>query len=76
MLFINLEFKQAASSVVSDVLHVLKKLELLALFISCMILGKFLCLSNTEVFKIHSESHLYCSVVSNRNKLLLKLRFS
>ncbi|XP_030746351.1 major facilitator superfamily domain-containing protein 6-like [Sitophilus oryzae] len=39
MLFINLEFKKAASSVVSDVIRVLKKLELITLFISCLILG-------------------------------------
>ncbi|XP_066158207.1 uncharacterized protein [Euwallacea fornicatus] len=39
MLFINLEFKKAASSVVSDVIQVLKKMELIALFISCLILG-------------------------------------
>uniref|UniRef100_A0AAR5PVE4 Major facilitator superfamily (MFS) profile domain-containing protein n=1 Tax=Dendroctonus ponderosae TaxID=77166 RepID=A0AAR5PVE4_DENPD len=39
MLFINLEFKKAASSVVTDVIQVLKKLELIALFISCLILG-------------------------------------
>lgn len=39
MLFINLEFKKAASSVITDVLEVLKKLELIALFASCVILG-------------------------------------
>lgn len=41
MLFINLKFKKAASSVISDVLTVLKKVELIALFISCVVLGKF-----------------------------------
>lgn len=41
MLFINLEFKKAATSVVTDVIAVLKKLELIALFISCLILGNF-----------------------------------
>lgn len=40
MLFINLEFKKAAESVVTDVLNVLKKTELIALFISCLVLGK------------------------------------
>ncbi|KAL1492391.1 hypothetical protein ABEB36_010643 [Hypothenemus hampei] len=39
MLFINLEFKKAAASVVLDVIRVLRKLELIALFISCLILG-------------------------------------
>ncbi|KAJ8983093.1 hypothetical protein NQ317_007135 [Molorchus minor] len=39
MLFINLEFKKAATSVVSDVITVLKKIELIALFLSCLILG-------------------------------------
>ncbi|KAJ8941442.1 hypothetical protein NQ318_016074 [Aromia moschata] len=39
MLFINLEFKKAATSIVSDVITVLKKMELIALFISCLILG-------------------------------------
>ncbi|XP_060536920.1 uncharacterized protein LOC132708565 [Cylas formicarius] len=39
MLFINLEFKKAAKSIVTDVIEVLKKLELIALFISCLVLG-------------------------------------
>nr|XP_023014442.1 major facilitator superfamily domain-containing protein 6-like [Leptinotarsa decemlineata] len=39
MLFINLEFKKAASSVITDVITVLKKLELIALFLSCIVLG-------------------------------------
>ncbi|KAF7271686.1 hypothetical protein GWI33_015479 [Rhynchophorus ferrugineus] len=39
MLFINLEFKKSAKSVVTDVLTVLRKLELITLFISCLILG-------------------------------------
>ncbi|CAG9855144.1 unnamed protein product [Phyllotreta striolata] len=39
MLFINLEFKKAASSVITDVIEVLKKVELIALFMSCVILG-------------------------------------
>lgn len=39
MMFINLEFKKAAASVVTDVLLVLRKLELIALFISCLVLG-------------------------------------
>lgn len=40
MLGINLEFKSPARNVVSDVLTVLKKVEVIALFISCFILGK------------------------------------
>lgn len=40
MLFINLEFKTPATSVVADVMAVLKKLELIALFTACFILGK------------------------------------
>ncbi|KAJ8918772.1 hypothetical protein NQ315_015092 [Exocentrus adspersus] len=39
MLFINLEFKKAATSVITDVLTVLKKIELITLFISCLVLG-------------------------------------
>ncbi|CAH1153761.1 unnamed protein product [Phaedon cochleariae] len=39
MLFINLEFKKAASSVITEVVTVLKKLELIALFASCIMLG-------------------------------------
>ncbi|RZB41634.1 major facilitator superfamily domain-containing protein 6-like [Asbolus verrucosus] len=39
MLFINLEFKKPAASVIKDVLTVLKKMELIALFIACLILG-------------------------------------
>lgn len=49
MLFINLEFKKAASSVITDVLEVLKKLELIALFASCVILGKFVNINSGEV---------------------------
>lgn len=41
MLFINLEFKKPAQSVVADVIQVLKKLELIALFLACLILGKY-----------------------------------
>ena len=39
MLFINLEFKKPAHSVISDVLSVLKKVELLLLFVACLVLG-------------------------------------
>ncbi|KAG5885718.1 hypothetical protein JTB14_022808 [Gonioctena quinquepunctata] len=39
MLFINLEFKKASSSVITDVITVLKKLELISLFLSCIVLG-------------------------------------
>lgn len=39
MLFINLEFKKAASSVITEVVEVLKKVELIALFLSCVVLG-------------------------------------
>lgn len=40
MLTINLEFKAPATNVLSDVLTVLKKVEIVALFITCFILGK------------------------------------
>jgi hypothetical protein len=39
MLFINLEFKKPAQSVVSDVISVLRKMELIVLFVACLILG-------------------------------------
>ncbi|VEN58323.1 unnamed protein product [Callosobruchus maculatus] len=39
MLFINLRFKKAAVSVISDVLTVLRKLEMIALLMSCVVLG-------------------------------------
>ncbi|XP_075232468.1 uncharacterized protein LOC142330866 isoform X2 [Lycorma delicatula] len=39
MLTINLEFKTPATNVVSDVLTVLKNIEIVALFITCFILG-------------------------------------
>ncbi|XP_044256525.1 uncharacterized protein LOC123006253 [Tribolium madens] len=39
MLFINLEFKKPAQSVISDVLAVLRKMELIVLFVACLILG-------------------------------------
>ncbi|XP_073990994.1 uncharacterized protein [Rhodnius prolixus] len=39
MLTINLEFKAPATNVLSDVLTVLKKVEIVALFITCFILG-------------------------------------
>ncbi|XP_057662525.1 uncharacterized protein LOC130897599 isoform X2 [Diorhabda carinulata] len=39
MLFINLEFKKAASSVIAEVVEILKKIELIALFLSCVVLG-------------------------------------
>lgn len=57
MLFINLEFKTPAASVVSDVISVLKKMELIALFIACFILGKFLLCSEPEL--IMSEPKHY-----------------
>lgn len=40
MMFINLEFKTPAASIVADVVSVLKKLELIALFFACFVLGK------------------------------------
>nr|CAI5848679.1 unnamed protein product [Callosobruchus analis] len=39
MLFINLKFKKAAASVITDVLSVLRKLEMIALLMSCVVLG-------------------------------------
>lgn len=48
MLFINLEFKKAAASVVTDVLSVLKKLELITLFISCLILGEYVSVKSNK----------------------------
>lgn len=50
MLFINLEFKKAASSVVTDVIAVLKKVEMIALFLSCIMLGK--CNFITDIAKL------------------------
>lgn len=42
MLSINLEFKSPATNVVSDVVSVLKNIEIVALFIACFVLGEFL----------------------------------
>ncbi|CAH1964467.1 unnamed protein product [Acanthoscelides obtectus] len=39
MLFINLKFKKAAVSVITDVLTVLRKVEMIALLLSCIVLG-------------------------------------
>lgn len=41
MLFINLEFKKAASNVISDAIQVLKNLEIIALLTACFVLGQF-----------------------------------
>ncbi len=40
MLTIHLEFKAPAKNVVNDVIDVLKKVEIVALFFTCFILGK------------------------------------
>ena len=40
MLTINLEFKSPATNVLADVMTVLKKVEIIALFITCFILGE------------------------------------
>lgn len=42
MLTINLEFKAPAANVLADVLSVLRKIEIVALFITCFILGNYL----------------------------------
>lgn len=39
MMSINLEFKSPSQNVVADVLTVLRKIEIVALFITCFILG-------------------------------------
>lgn len=52
MLSINLEFKTPAASVVSDVINVLKKLEMIALFVACFVLGKSqMAVYVTKLFK-------------------------
>lgn len=42
MLNMNLEFKAPAMNVVNDVVNVLKRIEIVALFFTCFILGEFL----------------------------------
>lgn len=48
MLTIDLEFKAPAKNVVHDVMNVLKKVEILALFFTCFILGQGKCLTLYE----------------------------
>lgn len=43
MLFINLEFKSPATSVVADVMS-LMNIELISLFVACFLLGKYILL--------------------------------
>lgn len=57
MLFMNLEFKTPASNVMSDVLVVMKKVELIALLIACFILGKSII--NKQNMKCYWE--FFCS---------------
>ena len=56
MLMINLEFKPAAKNVVTDVFSVLKSVELIALLITCYVLGmnKFFLLLNI-FFRVISD---------------------
>lgn len=37
----NLEFKKAATNVISDAIQVLKNLEVIALLVVCFVLGEF-----------------------------------
>lgn len=41
MLSINLEFKSPASNVVSDVVSVLRNVEIVALLLACFVLGEY-----------------------------------
>lgn len=57
MLFMNLEFKTPATSVVADVMSVLKKLELIALFIACFVLGKSDYLARVFILLFFFKEH-------------------
>ena len=62
MLFINLEFKKAASNVISDAIQVLKNLEVIALLIACFVLGEFDNNDNNEYLIHHLRTRLFLTV--------------
>lgn len=64
MLTINLEFKSPAQNVVADVLTVLRKVEIIALFITCFILGKLFWLTILHSYLVYFFFENDCLLVT------------
>lgn len=72
ILNINLEFKSPAQNVVADVLTVLRKIEIVALFITCFILGKFRPLESIFVKNSLPKGEKKCSFEVKENRTVLQ----
>lgn len=67
MLSIDLKFKQPAQNLLEDVIHVFKSVEIVALFVACFVMGKFI-----EGAGLHLPHHLH-HLVTIRCAIKLRL---
>lgn len=69
MLTMNLEFKPPATNVVSDVMSVMRNVEMLALFLAVFVLGQWLRLNST-IYSVPTFHKTHCFSITNIIQLI------